>query len=110
FDRGRALEQMEQQRSGDVVRQVADDTQPAAALTREARKIEVERIGFVKGDSGIARELIAQHGRKVPIDLDEVERSAPCRAVSNAGPVFEQRVRQGAATGADLDEVIRRPG
>jgi hypothetical protein len=73
FDRCCVIEQVKEQRRGNVVRQVAHDAQAATALGGERCEIEIERVGFVDGDARVARELLAQRGREVAVDLDEVE-------------------------------------
>ncbi len=106
-DRVAALEQVEHQRRGNVVRQVADDAQAAAALVSKRCKIELERVGLVNDDARVASELLSQERRQVAIDLDEIERCAAA-VVRESGPVFEQRMRQRAATRTNLDHVVRR--
>ena len=86
---------MEQQRRGDVVGQVADDAQGVA----EAAEIEFEGVAFMDGEL-LRREVPAQPGDQVAVDLDDVQASHD-RA---------QRLGQRAETGADLDDMVIRLG
>ena len=87
-DRAAALEQVKQQRGGDVVGKVAHDAQPAAALARELREVELQCVYLVQHESRAGGELRAQQRGQVTIDLDRIERSA--RGA-------QQLVREGAA-------------
>ena len=100
--------QVEQQRCGDVVRQVADDPQPSVLMIRlgtpdpvvgnggEAAEVDAERIGL---DHRHPRPAPCP-GRQVPVQLDHRQGAT--------GP--EDRVRQGALPGADLAQAVGRPG
>ncbi len=47
-DGGAMLQEVEQQRRGDVVGQVARQPQLAAAVGRQLREIEIQRIAFMQ--------------------------------------------------------------
>ena len=91
------LQQVKQQRGGDVVGQVADEAQPAAARARERVEIKLERIRLVQLAAREVGELRLQARRQVAVDLDGI----------HADPARGQEVaREGAVAGADLHQVI----
>ena len=59
------VEQMEEQRRGDVVGEVADEPQ----LRTERREVERQRVGFVDMHVAGIREVHPQRGRQVPVQL-----------------------------------------
>ena len=91
------LQQVKQQRGGDVVGQVADQAQPAAARARERVEIELERIRLVQ----LAAREVSELRRR---------RAARSRSISIASRVTpargQQVAREGAVAGADLHQVL----
>src|SRR6185312_17161963 len=87
------------QRGGDVVGQVADQTQARAALACELSPIECERIALVEPQSWLLRESSTQCADEVTVDLDRIE--PPQQR--------QQRGGQSPLTGADLYSGIIGP-
>jgi hypothetical protein len=87
--------QMEQQRAGDVVGQVADDLQRPRILERT--KVEFERIAFVHGQS-LGCEALLQSRDQVTVDLDHLQMV----------DAFQQRFGDGAQPGPDFHHRIAR--
>jgi hypothetical protein len=90
-----ALEQMKQQRRGDVVGKIAYDPQRPAALFREGAEVDPQRIRFAQAEPRLAAQLVAQQGGEVAVDLDRIERAA-------VGG--EQSAGKCPAAGADLHQ------
>jgi hypothetical protein len=68
------LQEMEEERRGDVVGQVADYAQPlGAALAREGGEVEGEGVGFVDGEARLVGKLGLQLRDEVAVDFDGVE-------------------------------------
>ena len=85
--------EVEQQRRGDVVRQVADDAQPA----RKAREVELERVAW---HATVAREIAPQ----APPPGRDRSRST-CRPAR-----FAEQPGEDALARADLDDGVVRRG
>src|SRR5581483_10655698 len=111
-DRG-VLEKMEQERCRDVVGQVADDPQLAAALVCESSKVIFQCIDFVHREArpGVEIGLGSQQRDQVAIDFDRIEGTVPPAGEgfcgrSAAGLGLQKQTCQGAAAWADFDQVI----
>ena len=85
---------VKQQRRGDVVRQVADDAQAAAAHACQRREIELQRVGLVQLERLRRAPARAQLRGEIAVDLDGVERAR----------LADQPLGQRAAAGTDLDQ------
>ncbi len=70
---------MEQQRCRDVVGQIADDPQTAAARACERIEIELERVRCVQREAFRVAQLGVEQRGQVPIDLDRIEARGPIR-------------------------------
>ncbi len=82
FENGVELvEEVEQQRRGDVVGQVADQAQrrPVAAQRAE---VELERVGEVHAQLAVPAAAPLEFRHDVAVDLDDVERGRPLRAAA----------------------------
>ena len=79
---------MEQQRRGNVVRQVADHAQRGA----ECGEIKLQRVAFVDGEL-FGRVVLLEVGDEVAVDLDDVEMTE----------TLDEGLRHRAEAGADLD-------
>lgn len=84
---------MEQQRRGNVVRQVADDAQVVAKL----RKIEFQRVATVYGEA-LGRPSLLQARDDVTVEFDGMQ----------VRQAFEQRLGERAEAGTDLDDDVGR--
>ena len=91
------LEQVEQQRRRDVVREIAHHAQLAPALYGQGGKVEAQSIGHMQRQA-LPRETLLQRSGQIAIDLDRIE--ATC--------ALEQRFGQGAVSGTDLNKRILR--
>jgi hypothetical protein len=92
--------QVEQQRAGNVVGQVADDLQSPRAL--QGAEVELQRIALVDRQP-FGREALPQARDQVAVDLDHMQ----------VGQPFEQRFGERAQAWADFDHgvaVARRDG
>ena len=91
-------QQVEQQRRGDVVGQVADDPQPPPRARASAREVEFERVGLVQHEARRAREV------------GSCSSAARSRSISIASSVPSARASSGrgqrAAARADLHQAI----
>ncbi len=92
------VEQVEQQRRGDVVGQVADDAQPLARR-REGTEVEAQRVRAVHVQLAEADAAILQRSDEVAVELDRVEPARRAQEVE----------RDGAFARPDLHEAVRRP-
>ena len=99
-DRRRVRQQPEQQRRGDVVRQVAGDAQPPAALTRQGGEVELQRVRIVQ-HAARRVEALTQQRHEIAIDLDGIER---------AGLAREQLAGERTVSGSDLHQVLAGAG
>ncbi|MNN56089.1 hypothetical protein D3C81_1710000 [compost metagenome] len=88
---------MEDQRRGDVVRQVADHAQ-FLAVRRQAVEVELQRIAGVEGEVRVEAEAHLQQGQQVLVQLDHVQ----------LGAAAEQALGKGALAGADFHHVLAR--
>ena len=85
---------VKQQRRRNVVGQIADDSQAAAAHTRQCCKIEIQRIGFMQLECLRCAPARAQLGGEIAIDLDGVQRAG----------LADQAFGERAASRADLQQ------
>ena len=88
-------QQVEQDRRRDVVGQVADDAQLAAPPCRQRREVDAEHVGF----DDFEHRVLAQPRREVAVEFDDGEVLA----------ALDQRQRQRAEPGADLDQRLAGP-
>ncbi len=96
FDVRRVVEQVEQQGCRDVVRQISDDPQTAAARPGERSEVELERVRLVQREALWRPKLGVEQRGQVPVDLDRIEAR---------GPIHEQTC-QGTPSGTDLDQTV----
>jgi hypothetical protein len=92
-DRG-MVERVEQDRRGDVVRQVADQTDRCAF--RQCGEIHHQHVGFDDAKHAVLRRFGVQARNQVAVDLDRGERP----------DAIEQRPGQRALPGSDLDDAF----
>ena len=92
---GRERNQMEQQRAGNVVGQVADNLQRPRTLERT--KVEFERIAFVDGQP-FRREALPKSRNQVAVDLDHLQMV----------DAFQQRAGDGTQPRSDFDQGVAR--
>ncbi len=90
------LEQVEEQRRRNVVGQIAHDSQWSAALSREVREIERERIADVQAQR--VAEPRGERRGEIAIDLHRID----------AAGRGDEAIRDRAGAGADLDDAIAR--
>ncbi|MCY1514918.1 hypothetical protein D9M68_494840 [compost metagenome] len=89
------IEQVEDQRRGDVVGQVADHPQ-AVRLGAQLGEVELHRIALVQGELRIEAELELEQRNQVLVQLDHVE----MRAATG------QALGEGALAGADFHQAF----
>ena len=93
---------MEQQRAGDVVRQIADHAQSGAEL----REIHGQRVGLDHRQA-VGLELLAQPRGQIAIDLDHRETIQPLQQRpgerGQAGPDFNHRIATGGRDRRTMD-------
>ncbi|MCY1447661.1 hypothetical protein D9M71_642910 [compost metagenome] len=88
-------QQVEDQRRGDVVRQVADHAQAVRRRT-QAGEVELQRIALVQAEVVAVSELLVEDRDQVLVQLDHVQL---CAARQQAGS-------QGALTRADFQHAL----
>ncbi len=88
-------EQMEDQRGGDVVGQVADDAQAVRLLT-QAAEVELQSVALVQIEVVALGKLALQNGNQVEVEFDHIQ---VCTAV-------EQSLGECALAGADLHQSL----
>src|SRR5690606_19831169 len=96
------FEQVEDQRRGNVVGQVADDAHLAGRAV-DGGEVELEDVGLVQHEAAVAGEAHAQGGREIAVQFDGGE----------AGVGAQQRPGEGALAGADFHQAFaaaRRDG
>src|SRR5690606_31824854 len=89
------IEQVENQRGGDVVGQVAHDAQAVCVFT-EPGEVELERIPLIHVEVRQAAELALQDRYQVEVELNDIQ---PCAAV-------QQALGQGTLARADFHQVF----
>jgi hypothetical protein len=94
----RDRQQDEQQRRGDVVRQVADDAQRSSVGSGKRFPVECEGVAFDQVELQ-RREAAAQPGGKIAVDLDG----------SDGARARNERRGQRAQPGTDFDDALSRP-
>jgi hypothetical protein len=92
------VDHAEEQRRGDLVRQVADDDEGPGRLLADGRIVERQGILGAHLDVAEAGQLALEHGDHVPVALDGDD--APAR-----GGLGEP-AGEGAEAGADLHDVL----
>ena len=94
--------EVEQQRAGDVVRQIADHAQSGA----EPREIHGQRVGLDHRQA-VGLELLAQPRGQIAIDLDHRETIQPLQQRpgerGQAGPDFNHRIATGGRDRPTMD-------
>ncbi len=89
------VQQVENQRRGDVVGQVADNAQ-AAWWRVEAGEVEFQCVALIQAKARIVAELVLQDGDQVEVEFDHVELCAAA----------EQTLGNGALAWADLQQAF----
>ena len=91
------LHQLEHDRRGDVVREIARDAAGSEVLESKCEMSRVEKVAFDDGE--VRDRFVDERGGEVAIDFEGGDR---LRALG-------ERAGEGAGAGADLDEVLIRP-
>jgi len=99
-DRPGGLEQMHDQRRGDVVGQVTHHPQRRAVAT-QGGEVEGQGIALVNHEIRVLEELHTQAGDQIAVELDHLQGAA--------GSV-DQRLGQRSLAGADLDQALAGTG